>query len=130
VNTALGRRVLNHLTWHRDQLDTSGRGRHDRERGTIASLAGWTLLLSGYTLPPGGEYQRPDGTAVGRQQAGDEAAALLGLTDAQRDGGGSPLFGEMDRDKAIARLRALVEAAETTRDPGRQAAASRREAAS
>jgi hypothetical protein len=64
VNAALGRRVLNHLTWHPGQLDMSGWAWHDRERGTIASMAGWALLLSGYTLPQRGQYQRADGTAV------------------------------------------------------------------
>jgi hypothetical protein len=130
VNAALGRRVLNHLTWHRDQLDTSGWGWHDCERGTIASVAGWALLLSGYTLPQRGQYQRPDGTVVGWHQAADEAAGLLGLTGAEQYGGDCPLFGEPDEGKAIARLRALVEAAEATCGPGLQAAASGRQAGS
>jgi hypothetical protein len=123
VNAALGRRVLNHLTWHPGQLGASGQGRHDRERGTIASVAGWTLLLSGYALPPGGGYQRPDGTIVGWHQAVGEAARLLGLTSAERYGRDCPLSGELDADKAIAWLRALVEATEAT-GPRLQAAAS------
>jgi hypothetical protein len=60
-------------------------------------------------------------------QVGDEAADLLGLTDAQRGGEDCPLFGDPDQDEAIAWLRALVEA---TCGPVLQAAASRREAAS
>jgi hypothetical protein len=130
VNAALGSRVLNHLTWHRDQLDTSGWAWHDRERGTIASLAGWTLLLAGYTLPRRGQYQRPDGTVVSWDEAAEEAARLLGLTGAERYGRDCPLFGEPDEGKAIARLRALVIAAEATCGPGLHAAASGRQAGS
>src|SRR5260370_31538633 len=97
-------------------------GRHERERGTIACLAGWTLLLSGYTLPPGREYRRPDGTVVPWHEAGDEAAGLLGLTDGERHGVDCSLFGEFDEDKAIDRFRTLVEAAQAVQDPVPQSA--------
>jgi hypothetical protein len=115
MNAELGRKVLDYVTAHREQLDMGDFGRYER-CGTVACLAGWTLLLSGYTLTSDLTFMRPDGSRVHAGPGpGDEAARLLNLTAAEEDGEPGapwPLFYAGDEDAAIARFRELVEAAE------------------
>lgn len=119
MNTELGRKVLAHVTARRDQFDMTVWGDRDPECGTVACLAGWAMLLSGYRLRDG-EFVRPDGCEVESGTEGDEAALLLELSDAERYGSHGEecsLFGEWDEEEAIARFRKLVEASEAIPEP-------------
>lgn len=115
MNTELGRKVLGHITTHREQFDMTVYGEKYPECGTVACIAGWAMLLSGYQLsdgPGGSHFIRPDGSTVPDSMNGDEAAELLDLTAAERYGGPESecsLFTEWDEDAAIDRFRMLVE---------------------
>lgn len=114
MNADLGRKVLDHVTAHREQFDMSDFGHIDPECGTVCCLGGWAMVLSGYHVSPQAFF-RPDGSVVGSE--GDEARELLGLSDEEyaREYEGSrvpSLFLDYDEDRAIERFRALVEAAE------------------
>lgn len=130
MNTELGRKVLDHVTAHRDQFDMRKWGEGNEACGTTACLAGWAMLLSGYSLRDWDIFVRPDGSFVPRGYRNDEGAALLELSEAERYGdvGQHTLFGEPDDDKAIERFRALLEAAEAgQRDAGTAAPAAETE---
>ena len=120
MNTELGRKVLDHVTVHRDQFDMGIWGEPDTECGTVACLAGWAMLLSGYRLGygrKGSYFARPDGTPIPDGTDGDEAARLLDLSCEERYGSGEDecsLFTAPDDDIAIERFRALVDAAEAS----------------
>lgn len=117
MNTELGRRILDHITAHRDQFDMGIWGRFDPECGTAACLAGWAMLLSGYRVNDIEDFIRPDGSAVRPGVEGDEAAGLLDLSYEERYGAEEDecsLFTSPDEDQAIARFRALVEVAEAS----------------
>jgi hypothetical protein len=118
-NVTLGRKVLNHIEAHREQFDVKKWGRPDPACGTVACIAGHTVLMSGYRLQGPGEWKRPDGTVICGSVAYD-AARLLGLSD--REWHWSPgedrcgLFsGSQTDDEAIERFKAIVEAAEQAR---------------
>jgi len=129
-NPRLGRKVLDFVTAHRDQFDMGAWGYTSHACGTTGCLAGWAMILSGYTLAvnqsSGAEtFRRPDGSEVSDE--GGEAQELLGLTAGERDNGSgaSPLF-LMYEDEAIERFRELVEASEA-RAAERAATAAREE---
>ena len=113
-NAELGRQVLDHVDAHPEQFDMWQWGYESTVCGTVACLAGRTLLLSGYSLDDDGHFWSPDGTPVSPSY---EAAQLLGLTDSERWGGdGEPsLFMDMDSRSAIARFRVMVESAEAAK---------------
>ena len=117
MNAELGRKVLDHVTAHRDQFDMMTWGEGNEACGTTACLAGWAMLLSGYRIRDWDTFVRPDGSFVPRGHRGTEGAVLLELSEAERYGsiGQYTLFGEPDEDRAIERLRVLVEAAEGER---------------
>lgn len=123
MNTELGREVLDHITAHPGQFDTSTFG--DRtERGTVADLAGRTMLLSGYTLGRQGDYTRPDGTRVPLHKYSDEARGLLDLDDEEfygRDDADHMLFDWQPEEDAIAAFTAIVERAEARAAEARDA---------
>jgi hypothetical protein len=108
----LGRKVLDHVTVHREQFDMDIFGVELPVCGTTACLAGWAMLLSGYKLVGYEAFRRPDGTRVHGNT--EEAMHLLDLTEAELedDRGRRFLFYILSEDEAIARFRALVEAAE------------------
>jgi hypothetical protein len=123
-NPELGRLVLKRIEAEPELFDMETYGMIT-PCGTVACLAGHAMLASGYVLRETGSlfdplsvFIRPDGTPV--HDKGREAAGLLGLTDGEFRGedyrlGGIqiPLFhGMQSRERAIARFRALVEAAE------------------
>jgi hypothetical protein len=116
MKAELGRRVLDHVTAHRDQFRMRMWGTPGLHGcGTRACLGGWALLLCGYRLEDKNEFIRPDGTEVPPAHVGREAAYLLRLTSAEQFGPDDDLcslFGEMNDDAAIERFRLLVEAAE------------------
>jgi hypothetical protein len=126
VKAELGRKVLDHVTAHRDQFNMLIWAEPATpDCGTAACLGGWTLLLSGYGLLGPNDFTRPDGTALLPECIGSEAASVLGLTDDEHygpPGVNSTLFGETDPERAIARFRVIVERAEQSR-AGRAAAA-------
>lgn len=113
MDAVLGRKVLDHVVAHRDQFDMGSWGYTNSVCGTSACLAGWAMLLSGYTLDENDDtFHRPDGVRV--RDEGSEAQQLLGLTDTERYGQGDideSLF-TLDEDEAISCFRALVETAE------------------
>lgn len=122
MDAVLGRKVLDHVIEHREQFDMGTWG-HPGEGGcgTAACLAGWTLLLSGgYRLADRERFESLDGKPLPVRQVPHTARRLLDLTDEEfssPDPGG--VYDEIDlfddcqtEDEAIARLRALVEAAE------------------
>ena len=112
MDPVLGRKVLDHVTAHREQFDMKDWGRITPTCGTSACLAGWTLLLHGHTVDEAGVFRDSAGCRVGVPTT---AAELLKLTDEERwgaDPANPGLFSEFDDDVAIARFRALVEAAE------------------
>lgn len=114
-NAELGRRVLDQVDAHPEQFDMAEWGYKSPVCGTVACLAGRALLLSGYTLDKDGHFWSPDGNR--KVLPGEEAHWLLGLTDSERwsDNDEPSLFSDMDRDRAIARFRAMVEAAESAK---------------
>jgi len=101
--------ILDHVTACPGQFDPGTWGRRGPDGGIVADLGGRAMLLSGYQLE-GGRYRRPDGTRVGRMSA--EARRLLDLSDGEYYGPPGPLFAIQERDLAVLRLRALVEAAD------------------
>ena len=111
MDPVLGRKVLDHVTAHREQFDMRDWGYNDPECGTKACLAGWTLLLNGYTIDGNDDFRDTEGRLA---YVPATAAELLKLTEDEHYGTfeKSTLFGESDDDAAIARFRALVEAAE------------------
>jgi hypothetical protein len=116
MDPVLGRKVLDHVTAHREQFDMSEWGYNDPECGTKACLAGWTLLLNGYTIDGNDDFRDSAGELA--YHLPEVAHELLKLTDAERWGTDEDVHGlfterdDDDGDTAIARFRALVEAAE------------------
>lgn len=78
-NTALGYRVLDHILTH-PQQHSQDVYYAEGECGTVACFAGWTVLLSGYTLDDGYDGYDPTGKPVEDLDIHDTAAELLGLT--------------------------------------------------
>jgi hypothetical protein len=111
MDARLGRKVLTHVEAHREHLNMSDWGR-ETPCGTVACLAGWTLLMSGCTVDAEGLFRYPAGRLVGSVRY--TARDLLVLTDDEYwpDEADCSLFCPQPEDEAIARFRALVEAAE------------------
>jgi len=82
MDAVLGRKILDIIDAHPEKLEMSTFGRHfpraDGSCRTVACLAGWTLLQSGYKLDRDEVYVRPDGTSVDFEA--NEAQMLLGMT--------------------------------------------------
>jgi hypothetical protein len=107
-NPELGRTVLNLIDTRPEQFDMGvwGYKGPDKTCGSVACLAGHTLLAAGYTLR-GFNYYRPDGTYVRSEAA--EAEMLLGMTGS--DGNDTlPLW--LDFMNGPARFREMIEKAE------------------
>lgn len=105
--------VLEHVLAHRNQHSQSAYGYRDPsdpECGTVACLAGWTVLLFS---PVGDVTWDPDGylhgvLIPGTVRRGDPSIAaqrLLGLTSVEA----ITLFWDMDEDRAIGRLQQLID---------------------
>ena len=111
MKAAAGRVVLDHVVEHREQLDMGDYGSVDPECGTIACLAGWTLLLlGGFRLDRLDRFVGPDGVRIGTFAIAGCASKLLELTGDEYDGPDGydcSLFAPQDDDAAIARFRAL-----------------------
>jgi hypothetical protein len=121
VNADLGRRILDHVAAHPEQLDMSLWG-EEGPCGTPACLAGRALIFSGWTLVDDGTFREPGGDwETGRSATiADEARRLLRLDDGdfwrlarpEETGEGSHpavcLF-EVGDDEAVRWLRRLVE---------------------
>ncbi len=117
MDAKLGREVLDVADYDKEHFDMQSWGRHE-SCGTVACLAGTTLLRCGYTLRNGyasrgrfgaASFHRPDGSRV--ERVGPEAAFLLGLSDDELVAGGcnsiwTDIYGGVER------FRKLVEAAE------------------
>lgn len=105
MNTVLARRVLARVEACPDVLDMLSFARFHRKRLVSACLAGHVLLMSGYWPAAGGVlWEAPDGSYL--PDALRTAADLIGTGDLA-------LFSQdLDRDTAIARFRAAIEAAE------------------
>lgn len=104
-NAVIGRKVLDRIDAEPKSLNMETWGRQG-ECGTVACLAGHTMLAAGYSLSAGMYY------AAGRYVMSEakEAAGILGLTDAVTDG--CHLFHQQDRDAALDAFRKAVEEAE------------------
>ena len=119
-NVNLGRKVVDHLTLNPQELDMGTYGeRHPC--GTIACLAGHTMLQAGYTLVDNDLSQhfiRPDGTTV--EDEAFEARELLGISDveyywpwiaipAQGNPGATTIFaGYLTNEEAFYRFKQIV----------------------
>src|SRR5712692_7014474 len=109
-NPELGRKVLDYVTSHPGEFDMTVWGGFT-PCGTVACLAGHTMLLAGYQLARLNSFHRPDGTKVRRKSA--EAAKLLGLVpDEQFSQDSFSLFGVQQNEDAIKWFRRLVEKSE------------------
>ncbi len=110
-NAKLGREVLDVADYDKKHFDMQTWGRL-APCGTVACLAGTTLLRSGYILTGdhlSPRFCRPDGSWV--KHAGPEAAFLLGLSaDELSAGGCNSIWADMSG--GVERFRRLVEAAE------------------
>jgi hypothetical protein len=111
-NTELGRLALSNIEASPElfAMDTWGRV---ADCGTVACIAGHVLLAAGYRFD-GYRYRRPDGVPV--RLVGEEAQALLGLSDGERFGACGPSVRANDtgdlfsaEDDALARFRRLCE---------------------
>ena len=83
MNTELGRRILDHITAHRDQFDMGIWGRFDPECGTAAPTSQADedpCSCPCYRVNDIEDFIRPDGSAVRPGIEGDEAAGLLDLS--------------------------------------------------
>jgi hypothetical protein len=116
-NKELGRLVLKQAEAEPRSLDMCSWGHRD-SCGTVACIAGWAMIFSGYTLPDEhdecGCYQRPDGTHVSNH--GEEGQRLLGLSNEERYSvftvwdDGYDLFFPYEKPRlALQRLRELCE---------------------
>ncbi len=120
-NKELGRLVLKHVETFPETFNM-GNWALETSCGTVACLAGWTLLLHGgyttaLTIHNTLAFYNQEGHQV---HAGSEARMLLGLTNEEYCPGGTrpvneytsesvrPLFYTTEQD-AIERLRAMVE---------------------
>ena len=116
MNAARLRELLTHVEDNPAQLDLTTYGEQDRACGIVADLAGWTLILRGWTLVADKTFKSPDGEReiCGWQDIEREACAALGLSEDDLWGGSdiAPLFGITDPDEALSRLRELTETAE------------------
>lgn len=88
-NPELGRKVLNHLGEHPEQFDMGTFGEIIADCGTVACLAGHTLLQDHYEVDADGFYYDHDGVIVIDEQT--EAVFLLGLTDDELGRGTGPV---------------------------------------
>lgn len=112
-NYKLGRQVLNQIESDPDSFDMTTWAYRSREHacGTVACLAGHTMLQSGYPHEDStGLFFRPDGSIVPGGY-GEEAARLLGLNpgEVQAEGGVELWF---DLTGGYDRFKGLVEYAE------------------
>lgn len=80
-NVELGRKVVDHLLANPQELYMGAWAMSDFICGTVACLAGHTMLQAGYTLTPQEDFVRPDHTIV--DDEAKEARGLLGLSDAE-----------------------------------------------
>jgi hypothetical protein len=108
-NPKLGRAVLDVADFEPESFDMHTWGTQ-LECGTVACLAGHTLLLSGYHLNSSSEFQRPDFTYV--QEVMREAEGLLGMTREESDPDGGHTSVWVDYGNGVERFRAIVEKAE------------------
>jgi hypothetical protein len=117
MNAALLRAVLTQVEDHPKQFDMSVWGEMERSCGTVACLAGWALILSGWKLVDDCTFESPDGKReiYRGQDIEREAQAALDLTDDKMWDGAdvAPLFA-LGEFEAVTRLRELVEEAEAT----------------
>jgi hypothetical protein len=105
-NPELGRAVLSLIDAHPGRLDMCTWGYQGPECGTVACLAGHTLLAAGYKLH-GYNFYRPDGSLVPNEPV--EAEILLGMTGS--DGNDTlPLW--LDFENGPDRFREMIEKAE------------------
>lgn len=115
ANAKLLRAVLTHVEDHPKLFDTTVWGRTDGPGGEpVADIGGRALLLFGWTLIEDNVFLSPDGKReIHRpEEIEHEACAVLGLTeDEVWDGGDLENLFALPADKAIARLRELVETA-------------------
>jgi hypothetical protein len=122
-NPELARLVLKQVQAHPETFEMGVWGMRE-ECGTVACLAGWAMVFSGYELrqvplppyarpeQPGDTWAffRPDGTWVEEDEW--EGRHLLGLSDEEyRDGFGVELFYD-DPEGALTRLQELIAASE------------------
>ena len=114
LNIPLARQVLQHLIAHPEQHDQSHWGKRTK-CGTVACIAGTTLLLSGEPV----KFDRHGNIA--NPNIPGRAAELLGVTaefDEDNlicDGEAFRLFYQMDNDQALDLLRQYIEQAEANR---------------
>lgn len=82
-NPELGRKILDIIDTQPEKFQMSVFGAHRYDPagevcGTVACLAGWAMLLSGYELDKDDIFLRPDGTDVDSEDG--EARELLGMS--------------------------------------------------
>lgn len=109
-NKELGRLVLKHVETFPETFDMKTWA-VEAPCGTVACLAGWTLLLhGGYTFKHTPRGMPGFFNSEGRQvHAGSEARILLGLdNDEYHTEDDGPLFYDSNQN-AVARLRVLVQ---------------------
>lgn len=104
-DTELGRLVLKRIAAAPELFDMRTWGT-DEPCGTIACLAGHTMLAAGYSFRLG-TYYRLDGTEVDHN--GLEAKKLLGMTDDEYMGPtGYSLFFMKNKKLALKRFREII----------------------
>lgn len=115
-NVKLGRTVLNHIDQHPELFDM-GSWAVRTPCGTVACLAGTSMLLSGYKLIADETFVRPDGSKVMNES--QEAQALLGMDNREAHGvtpSGQPDYREIsiwfDMQHGLDRFRRIVEESE------------------
>lgn len=103
---ALGEAVIDHVLTFPEQ--------HDQESvacGSTACLAGWTIALhhglSATSFHSDGYFKLKVQPTVGWRESDVEAARLLGIRDLGRFD--SEVFGEPNRDRAIANFKHLLD---------------------
>jgi hypothetical protein len=121
-NPELGRKVLDHIDEHPEQFNMHYWGVMRPACGTMACLAGHTLIQAGYGFLGEDTFVAPDGTHVAPSAAPelrppDVARQLLGLSYEEYFGAPDEamLFYEHTNSAAIARFRAIVEASEAAK---------------
>lgn len=118
MNTELGREILGVHDARPQQLKMSTWGREGL-CGTVACIAGWALLLSGWELEDDLviQFRKGGRTLLFSDEVREEARRLLDLSDAEyereyNDERGITLFDNQPTHHAIAWLREITEAAE------------------
>jgi hypothetical protein len=122
MDAKLGRQVLTHIEDNPKHFDVTVWGRTDGPGGEpAADIGGRALLLSGWTLIEDNTFLSPDGKREIRrpEEIEHEACMVLGLSeDEVWDGGDLENLFALPADKAVNRLRELVEQAEGARVNG------------